>query len=72
MVSKIINFLHILQIFDLVKQSQPGFEQKIVPVYADLEEDNLGLDDDSIKMIQREVNIFVHSAATLRFDEHLR
>ena len=55
-----------------MKQSQPGFEQKIVPVYADLEEDNLGLDDDLIKVIQREVNIFIHSAATLRFDEHLR
>ena len=67
-----VNLLRLLQIFDQLKQSQPGFEQKIIPVYADLEEDNLGLDDDSIKMIQREVNIFIHSAATLRFDEHLR
>lgn len=58
--------------FEKLKTSQPRFADKIIPVYCNLEEEGLGLSNSSIDLIQNEVNVFIHSAATLRFDEHLR
>ena len=60
------------QVFDELKLLQPDFSDKVVPIYCNLEEEGLGLDDTSLDLIRNEVNIFIHSAATLKFDEPLR
>ena len=68
----ILRVLYIFQIFGQVKETQSDFKTKIVPIYCNLEEDGLGLDETSIRILQAEVNVFIHSAATLRFDEPLK
>nr|CAB3244729.1 fatty acyl-CoA reductase 1 [Phallusia mammillata] len=46
--------------------------QKLVAIPCDLEKEGFGLDEGNVQLIQDEVQIFFHSAATLRFNEHLR
>lgn len=65
-----VSFL--LQIFDKLRQQHPDFLYKLSVLPCDLEEENLGLSPESINTLINEVQIFYHSAATLRFNEHLR
>uniref|UniRef100_H2YBG4 Fatty acyl-CoA reductase n=1 Tax=Ciona savignyi TaxID=51511 RepID=H2YBG4_CIOSA len=58
--------------FDILRQSQPNFHEKLSFVSCDLEADDLGLSSDDRRTLRNEVNIFIHSAATLKFNEHLR
>lgn len=48
------------------------WRSKIVPVTGDIAEENLGLSDEDWEMLQEDVQITFHSAATVRFDEDLR
>uniref|UniRef100_F6VDW8 Fatty acyl-CoA reductase n=1 Tax=Ciona intestinalis TaxID=7719 RepID=F6VDW8_CIOIN len=61
-----------LQVFDTVRTQQPDFQLKLVAVPCDLEKEGFDLSEESQTQIQNEVNIFIHSAATLRFNEHIR
>ncbi|XP_078492576.1 fatty acyl-CoA reductase 1 [Ciona intestinalis] len=61
-----------LQVFDTVRSQQPDFSLKLVAVPCDLEKEGFDISEESQTQIQNEVNIFIHSAATLRFNEHIR
>uniref|UniRef100_H2Y507 Fatty acyl-CoA reductase n=1 Tax=Ciona savignyi TaxID=51511 RepID=H2Y507_CIOSA len=61
-----------LPAFDILRQSQPNFHEKLSFVSCDLEADDLGLSSDDRRTLRNEVNIFIHSAATLKFNEELR
>lgn len=62
----------IWQIFDKVRDMGGDWRSKIVPVTGDIAEENLGLSDEDWEMLQEDVQITFHSAATVRFDEDLR
>ena len=64
--------LFFIQIFDNVRNAHPGFQSKLVAVPCDLEKDGFGLGEESLQLLQNETNIFLHSAATVKFTEHLR
>lgn len=48
------------------------WRSKIVPVKGDIAEENLGMSDEDWEMLQENVEIVFHSAATVRFDEDLK
>nr|XP_049706957.1 fatty acyl-CoA reductase wat [Helicoverpa armigera] len=57
--------------FDLVRGKRPRFADKIVPVSGDVADVRLGLSDADWATITAEVDIVIHMAATIRFDEPL-
>ncbi|KAG6454612.1 fatty acyl-CoA reductase wat [Manduca sexta] len=59
-------------IFGQLKKEVPKFRHKIVVVPADCESAGLGLTLSDTQMLTEKVNIIFHSAATVKFDEHLR
>ncbi|KAJ8707588.1 hypothetical protein PYW07_011265 [Mythimna separata] len=59
-------------VYDLVKERNPKFAERIIPVAGDVAALRLGLSDKDWNMITEEVNIIYHMAATTRFDECLR
>ena len=62
----------LFQIFDKLKASQPEFSTKLAAISCELEDENFGLNDESLSIIKTNVNIFFHCAAILKFDEHLK
>lgn len=48
------------------------WRSKILPVKGDIAEENLGMSDEDWEMLQEDVEIVFHSAATVRFDEDLK
>ncbi|XP_072050200.1 fatty acyl-CoA reductase 1-like [Amphiura filiformis] len=60
------------KLFDRLRECQEGFEDKIVPVQADLLQPKLGLSDEDIKTLQANVSIVFHVAATIKFNEVLK
>lgn len=46
--------------------------KKVIPVIGELSEKNLGIKDDQLQKLQESVNIVYHSAATIKFNTHLR
>ncbi|XP_013185416.2 fatty acyl-CoA reductase wat [Amyelois transitella] len=59
-------------VFDRLKEQLPKFRHKVVVVPADCEVAGLGLTLSDRQMLTEKVNIIFHSAATVKFDEHLR
>ncbi|PAA61407.1 hypothetical protein BOX15_Mlig015523g1, partial [Macrostomum lignano] len=60
------------RLFDRLRQDRPDFRSQISPLQGDLYEPNLGLSQKDIELLIRNVSIVFHSAATVRFDEHLK
>ncbi|KAL7992196.1 hypothetical protein Chor_016452 [Crotalus horridus] len=60
------------KLFDRLRDEQPEFKQKIVPVASDLTEAEMALSEEDKKNILNYVNIIFHCAATVRFNEILR
>ncbi|CAG4978432.1 unnamed protein product [Colias eurytheme] len=58
--------------FDRLKEEVPKFRHKIVVIPADCECPGLGLNIKDRQTLIEKVNIIFHSAATVKFDEHLR
>lgn len=58
-------------VFDRLRKSDADLLGKVVAINGDITEDNLGLDEESWKVLAENVNIVFHSAATVRFDEDL-
>ena len=58
--------------FDRLREIQPNFDQKIVPVGGDIQQDFLGLNDSDHNQLVNNVSVAIHSAATLSFVEPLR
>lgn len=63
-----INF----QVFERLKQENPKFQHKIVPLFGDCMLPGLGINDADRESLKKNVNIVFHVAATVRFDEKLR
>ncbi|XP_026740167.1 fatty acyl-CoA reductase wat-like [Trichoplusia ni] len=59
-------------VFELVREKQPRFAERIVPVSGDVAEPRLGLSDKDWNTLTKEVDIIFHMAATVRFDEPLK
>ncbi|KAJ8706354.1 hypothetical protein PYW08_010980 [Mythimna loreyi] len=59
-------------VFSRLKDEVPKFRHKVVVVPADCEAAGLGLTLTDRQMLTEKVNIIFHSAATVKFDEHLR
>jgi len=59
-------------LFDNIRAANPDVFQKVVPVIGDVMEKNLGISEEDEKLITENVNIMIHSAATIRFDEHIK
>ncbi|XP_044764580.1 uncharacterized protein LOC123321141 [Coccinella septempunctata] len=60
------------EIFSELKKAQPKFRHKVVPIQGDVSLPSLGITiEDRQKLIEK-VNIIIHGAATVRFDEPLR
>ncbi|CAG9815212.1 unnamed protein product [Phaedon cochleariae] len=59
-------------IFDRLRRKSPKFRHKVVGVAGDCSLPDLGLSVHDKKLLQDEVNIIFHVAATVRFDEKLK
>ncbi|CAI6349030.1 unnamed protein product [Macrosiphum euphorbiae] len=59
-------------VFELMKKEQPNYLEKVTAVIGDCCLPNLGIQEKYMDIMKDEVNIVIHSAATVRFDEHLR
>lgn len=60
------------KLFDDLRSKYPSFEEKIDCVNGDLQEPDLALSDADKALLCEEVQLVIHSAATVRFDEPLR
>ncbi|XP_001601521.2 fatty acyl-CoA reductase wat isoform X1 [Nasonia vitripennis] len=56
-------------IFDRVRSEQPRFEEKVVTVRGDLQEDRLGISAEDRRELIEQVDVIVHGGATVKFDE---
>ncbi|XP_052127246.1 fatty acyl-CoA reductase 1-like [Frankliniella occidentalis] len=61
-----------LKVFENIRRTDPGALAKIVPINGDCFEKRLGLSPDDASMVQAEVNVFVHTAASVRFDDPVK
>ncbi|CAF1228565.1 unnamed protein product [Adineta ricciae] len=59
-------------LFDLVRSTNPNFEQKIIAVQGDILDPNFGLNASDESTLIENCHIVFHSAATVRFHEPLR
>lgn len=61
-----------MQIFSRLRQLVPDFRKKVVAVSGDCSQLRLGLTDEAFNDLTQKVNIIIHGAATVRFDEKIR
>lgn len=60
------------KLFDRVREDDPEFHQKIVPISSELTQPGLALSADDVRKLADCINIVFHCAATIRFDEPLK
>ncbi|XP_015788751.1 putative fatty acyl-CoA reductase CG5065 [Tetranychus urticae] len=60
------------KIFDRLKEENPKALNKVIGISGDISLDGLGLSDNDLKMLIKEISVVFHSAATVKFDEPLR
>lgn len=58
--------------FSTLKETDPDFHKKVIPVVGDILEPDLGLSPSDLERLSSEVSIVFHSAATVKFDEPLK
>lgn len=70
----IINFMPFIptQLFNLVKEKDPKFQHKIIPINGEMTLPGLGIAEHEREVLKKNVNVVFHSAATVRFDEKLK
>lgn len=62
-----------LQLFDLLrKEKGDDVFKKVELIYGDVMQLRLGMSDEDRDKVHNEVNIIVHLAATIRFDDPLK
>lgn len=62
----------VLQLFDRVREDNPDFQKKVVPVSSELTQPGLAISPQDITKLAACVNVVFHCAATIRFDEPLK
>ncbi|XP_035672945.1 fatty acyl-CoA reductase 1-like [Branchiostoma floridae] len=60
------------KLFDQLRLLQPDFQAKLRPITSDLLEPDLGLSQSDEELLVSKVNIVFHSAAMVKFQEHLK
>ncbi|XP_041367398.1 fatty acyl-CoA reductase 1-like [Gigantopelta aegis] len=60
------------QLYDKLRKDCPNFGDKLHPINGDISLPGLGISSEDLKLLQENVQIVFHSAATVRFDESLR
>jgi len=58
-------------VFDRIREIDENLLDKVEAVNGDITEENLGIDDQSKRMLTDSVHVVFHCAATVRFDEDL-
>ncbi|XP_059478174.1 putative fatty acyl-CoA reductase CG5065 [Neocloeon triangulifer] len=61
-----------LPVFERIRNERPGATSKVVAIPGDLCAEGLGLSDEHRALLQREVSIVFHSAATLKLEAPLK
>jgi len=61
-----------LQLFNLVRSTNPNFEKKITALQGDILDPKFGLSPSDESILIEHCQIVFHSAATVRFQEPLR
>ncbi|XP_065352981.1 putative fatty acyl-CoA reductase CG5065 [Cloeon dipterum] len=59
-------------LFDAVRAEQPQAVNKVIPIYGDVTEPELGISPSDQKVLIDNVSVVFHSAATVKFDEALK
>ncbi|CRL06955.1 CLUMA_CG019944, isoform A [Clunio marinus] len=59
-------------LFEEMDKHDKNFRNKLRIITADMEIDGLGISNDDLHYIQMNVEVIIHGAATVRFDEQLR
>ncbi|XP_077565947.1 fatty acyl-CoA reductase 1 [Stigmatopora nigra] len=60
------------KLFDRVRQDDPDFQRKILPISSELTQPGLAISPEDADKMASCVNIVFHCAATIRFDEPLK
>ncbi|GLD48333.1 fatty acyl-CoA reductase 1-like protein, partial [Lates japonicus] len=60
------------KLFDRVREDNPDFHQKIVPISSELMQPGLAISPEDVEKLTACINIVFHCAATIRFDEPLK
>lgn len=60
------------KLFDRVREDNPDFHQKIVPISSELTQPGLAISPEDVKTLTSCIHIVFHCAATIRFDEALK
>uniref|UniRef100_A0A3P8X8B1 Fatty acyl-CoA reductase n=1 Tax=Esox lucius TaxID=8010 RepID=A0A3P8X8B1_ESOLU len=60
------------KLFDRVREDNPDFHQKIVPISSELIQPGLAIGPEDKETLTSCINIIFHCAATIRFDEPLK
>lgn len=64
--------LFVWQLFDRVREDNPDFHQKIIPISSELVQPGLAISPEDVEKLSGCINIVFHCAATIRFDEPLK
>lgn len=60
------------KLFDRVRNRDPDFASKIIPINGDIYEPELGISAKDVRTLEENVSIVYHSAASVRFDDPIR
>ncbi|XP_043084144.1 fatty acyl-CoA reductase 1-like [Puntigrus tetrazona] len=60
------------KLFDRVREDNPDFHQKIIPISSELMQPGLAISPEDVQTLTSCINIVFHCAATIRFDEPLK
>lgn len=60
------------KLFDRVREENPDFHQKIIPISSELTQPGLAISPEDVEKLTACINIVFHCAATIRFDEPLK
>ncbi|XP_026754349.2 fatty acyl-CoA reductase wat-like [Galleria mellonella] len=59
-------------VYENLRNRQPNFKNKLVPIVSDMTEIGLGISTEDVLKLTNEVEIIIHAAATTRFDDPLK
>ncbi|XP_034382449.1 fatty acyl-CoA reductase 1 isoform X2 [Cyclopterus lumpus] len=60
------------KLFDRVREDDPDFHQKIIPISSELTQPGLAIGPEDVEKLSACINVVFHCAATIRFDEPLK
>jgi len=62
----------LFQVFERIRNERPGAAAKVVAIPGDLCAEGLGISPQNVALLQKEVSIVFHSAATLKLEAPLK